>query len=152
MACLSRNESSGMTPWRRGLVVYQMHFTMKPPPTATLPWSPPPTATLRPLDRRWTVLLIEEFMTKVSVKRGPHALGEPVKNKGGRRSIEETEALVGFLPPGGILNWNAQDNQSHSQRTDVDTTRWLRRDNISFIHGDHSCVSDTSALSAPSGL
>lgn len=34
--------------------------------------------------------------------------------------LEETEALVAVLPPGGILNWNAQNNQSHSHRTDVE--------------------------------
>lgn len=38
--------------------------------------------------------------------------------KGG--CLKETEALVGLLPPGGILNWNAQNNQSHSRRTDVE--------------------------------
>lgn len=34
--------------------------------------------------------------------------------------LKETEALVGVSPPGGILNWNAQNNQSHSHRTDVE--------------------------------
>lgn len=34
--------------------------------------------------------------------------------------LEETGALVAVLPPGGILNWNAQNNQSHSHRTDVE--------------------------------
>lgn len=70
MACLSRNESLGMTPWKRGLVAHRV----------PLPWTP----TLPLIDRRWTVLLIEKFMTKVSemifckwsVKfyRGPHSL------------------------------------------------------------------------------
>lgn len=73
-----------------------------------------------------------------------------MKNKSGGgegRCLKETEALVGVLPPGGILNWNAQNNQSHSHRTDVEKrSHWLPGDNISFIRGDHSCVSDTSAL------
>lgn len=37
----------------------------------------------------------------------------------GGAGFEETEALVGLLPPGGILNWNGQNNQSHSHQTDV---------------------------------
>lgn len=71
--------------------------------------------------------------------------------KGG--CLEETEALVGLLPPGGILNWNAQNNQSHNQRTDVGRgpAAWggkrVGGDNISFMGGDPSCASDTSALS-----
>lgn len=39
---------------------------------------------------------------------------------GGGGCLEQTEALVGPLPPGGILNWNAQNNQSHSHQTDVE--------------------------------
>lgn len=37
-----------------------------------------------------------------------------------RCCLEETEALVALLPPGGILNWNAQNNQSHIHSTDVE--------------------------------
>lgn len=55
------------------------------------------------------------------LKRGPvpygGASGKQEEEGGGR--LEETGALVGLLPPGGILNWNAQNNHSHSHQTDV---------------------------------
>lgn len=64
----------------------------------------------------------------LSSKEGPRSLKEcERKTKVGRQGLvggggrlKEREALVGVLPPGGILNWNAQNNQSHSHGTDVE--------------------------------
>lgn len=56
----------------------------------------------------------------------PYRRASKKQERGGGGRLEETEALVGPLPPGGILNWNAQNNQSHSHETDVEKTRWLR--------------------------
>lgn len=64
--------------------------------------------------------------------------------------LKETEALVGLLPPGGILNWNAQNNQSHSHWTDVEGgPRWLR--GIIFLsHKETTAVCETHWLFLPS--
>ena len=51
----------------------------------------------------------------------PYGRASEKQEKGGRGGrLEETEALVALLPPGGILNWNAQNNHSHRHQTDVE--------------------------------
>lgn len=54
--------------------------------------------------------------------------------------------LLGPLPPGGILNWNAQNNQSHGRQTDVERspTGW---GGIIFLSYREITAADTSPVS-----
>lgn len=147
MACLSCNQSSRTTPWKPSRVAHRSALSVNSNPSANG----------QKIDFvvYWDVydwsLWDDHFLNGlVRLNRGPpFPIGEPVKNKSGEGwggHLKQTEALVGPLPPGGILNWNAQSNQSHSHRTDVERspTGW---GGIIFLSYREITAADTSPLS-----